>query len=282
MLRTDPQGLLERTLCLHTVRRRVYNVPAPNCLWHIDGNHKLIRWRIVIHGAIDGFSRLVVYLQASANNRADTVYKHFWQATQKYGIPSRVRSDKGGENRDVASFMISTSGMNRSSHIAGRSVHNQRIERLWRDVYLCVTDLFHTLFRSLESEGILSPDNDLHIFALHWVFLPRLQQHLDSFVEGWNNHPLRTERNQSPQQLWHTNSNSPASPDPPQVDELYGVDWRGPPGDRDLALVIPEVQLSRVLSQEELSRLPQQNSTNDDYGVASYIQALGLLTNWFG
>ncbi|KAG9261339.1 hypothetical protein AMEX_G26352 [Astyanax mexicanus] len=235
MLRTDPQGLLERTLCLHTVRRRVYNVPAPNCLWHIDGNHKLIRWRIVIHGAIDGFSRLVVYLQASANNRADTVYKHFWQATQKYGIPSRVRSDKGGENRDVASFMISTRGMNRSSHIAGRSVHNQR-----------------------------------------------LQQHLDSFVEGWNNHPLRTERKQSPQQLWHTNSNSPASPDPPQVDELYGVDWRGPPGDRDLALVIPEVQLSRVLSQEELSRLPQQNSTNDDYGVASYIQALGLLTNWFG
>ncbi|XP_049334255.1 uncharacterized protein LOC125801506 isoform X1 [Astyanax mexicanus] len=240
------------------------------------------RWRIVIHGAIDGFSRLVVYLQASANNRADTVYKHFWQATQKYGIPSRERSDKGGENRDVASFMISTRGMNRSSHIAGRSVHNQRIERLWRDVYLCVTDLFHTLFRSLESEGILSPDNDLHIFALHWVFLPRLQQHLDSFVEGWNNHPLRTERNQSPQQLWHTNSNSPASPDPPQVDELYGVDWRGPPGDRDLALVIPEVQLSRVLSQEELSRLPQQNRTNDDYGVASYIQALGLLTNWFG
>lgn len=24
-------------------RRRVYSVPHPNSLWHIDGNHKLIR-----------------------------------------------------------------------------------------------------------------------------------------------------------------------------------------------------------------------------------------------
>ena len=27
----------------------------PNSLWHIDGYHKLIRWRIVIHGVIDGY-----------------------------------------------------------------------------------------------------------------------------------------------------------------------------------------------------------------------------------
>ena len=29
------------------IRRRVYSVPCPNYLWHIDGNHKLIRWRMV-------------------------------------------------------------------------------------------------------------------------------------------------------------------------------------------------------------------------------------------
>ena len=45
-----------------TVQRRVYNVPAPNCLWHIDGLHCLIRWRIVLHGGIDGYSRRIVYL----------------------------------------------------------------------------------------------------------------------------------------------------------------------------------------------------------------------------
>ncbi len=43
------------------VRRRPYSVPGPNSLWHINGNHKLIRWRFVFHGAIDGISRLVLF-----------------------------------------------------------------------------------------------------------------------------------------------------------------------------------------------------------------------------
>lgn len=42
-----------------TVDRREYRVPRPHSLWHMDGHHKLIRWGIVIHGMIDGFSRTV-------------------------------------------------------------------------------------------------------------------------------------------------------------------------------------------------------------------------------
>lgn len=44
--------------------RRPYSVPGPNSLWHVDGHHKLIRWRMVTHCAIDGYSRLVVFLNA--------------------------------------------------------------------------------------------------------------------------------------------------------------------------------------------------------------------------
>jgi len=40
-LRVDPLGSLMRRL--RTVNRRQYQVPAPLSLWHIDGNHKLIR-----------------------------------------------------------------------------------------------------------------------------------------------------------------------------------------------------------------------------------------------
>lgn len=92
------------------ISRRVYSVPFANALWHIDGNHKLIRlvntkcvrsqrflhaltalmlsclvvsvtllvhclyavfvlfpcrWRFVIHGGVDGFSRFIVYLWCS-------------------------------------------------------------------------------------------------------------------------------------------------------------------------------------------------------------------------
>ena len=42
------------------LQRRVYNIRAPNCLWHVDTNHKLIRWNIIIIGGIEGFSRLSI------------------------------------------------------------------------------------------------------------------------------------------------------------------------------------------------------------------------------
>lgn len=65
---------------------------------HIDGHHKLIRWRVVIHGGIDGFSRTIVYLRRSPNNYAETVLGLFQEAVQRFGLPSRVRSDLSGEN----------------------------------------------------------------------------------------------------------------------------------------------------------------------------------------
>ena len=44
----------------YAICRRVYNVRGPNHLWHIVSNHKLISWRFVIHGCIDGFSKAVI------------------------------------------------------------------------------------------------------------------------------------------------------------------------------------------------------------------------------
>ncbi len=60
------------------------------------------RWRFVIHRGIDGFSTMIVFLQCSTNNIASTVLELFEDAVQKYDLPSRVRSDKGGENTKAA------------------------------------------------------------------------------------------------------------------------------------------------------------------------------------
>ena len=43
MRRVDPEGTLLRSLELNIINRRRYNVAGPLSLWHIDGNHKLIR-----------------------------------------------------------------------------------------------------------------------------------------------------------------------------------------------------------------------------------------------
>ena len=42
MQRTDPEGVLLRTIQLQLVHRRKYAVRGPLSLWHIDGHHKLI------------------------------------------------------------------------------------------------------------------------------------------------------------------------------------------------------------------------------------------------
>jgi hypothetical protein len=75
MARIDPWGTASRQT--QVIVRKKYNVAGPNSLWHIDGNHKLITWKFVIHGAIDGYSRLITYLHCNTNNYASTVLQHF-------------------------------------------------------------------------------------------------------------------------------------------------------------------------------------------------------------
>lgn len=121
--RVDPIGVISRRNVLH---RRKYNVNSPNTLWHIDGYHKLIRWRLVIHGGIDSFSRLIKYLKVASNNTSDTVYEAFIEVVEEFGLPSRVRMDMGGENVKVVSYMNEHQerGPGRGSAITGRSTHN--------------------------------------------------------------------------------------------------------------------------------------------------------------
>ena len=56
-------------------------------MWHLDGNHELIRWHFVIHGGIDGYSQMIVYLKCSTNNTAPTACSLFHDAICQYGLP---------------------------------------------------------------------------------------------------------------------------------------------------------------------------------------------------
>lgn len=78
----------------------------------------------VIHGSIDGYSRIPVYLHALDNNKATTVLNLFLDGVNEYGLPSRVRSEKDGENVDISCYMIThpQRGSRRGSMITGNKL----------------------------------------------------------------------------------------------------------------------------------------------------------------
>ena len=54
----------------------------------------------------------------------------------------------------------------------------------------------------MEEHWILDAANGIDLFFLHFVYLPRIQHSLNQFQESWNHHPVSTEGNKSPYQLW--------------------------------------------------------------------------------
>jgi hypothetical protein len=274
--------------------RRKYSVPGPNSLWHIDGHHAFIRWRMVTHGGIDGYSRLIVYLKCSGNNRAETVLSLFEEATENYGTPSRVRGDHGCENGMVAQFMETRRGADRGSFIMGRSVHNSRIERLWRDVHYGVIQTFYALFYYLESESVLDVDKETDLFCLHYVFLPRINNALHEFKEAYNHHGLRTEKGWSPKKLWVNgmiNINLQSSLavqdvlNNPPVNMVNRNDGDFLEGSEENAIIVPEVAMDTSDDQREdiINSLKEQCNPLaicEDNGISLYLLARNLVMEY--
>lgn len=136
---------------------------------------------------------------------------------------------------------------------------------------------------------MLDPINDLHLYALHYVYLPRINRSIKSFSRGWNSHSLRTEHGHSPQQLFTTGlllmqqSGLTAFDFFDTIDESeYGIDEEGmaPDSDDTARVTIPQLRLN--LSAEHFSELeanfnPLSESSN--HGIEIYQEVVLHLEN---
>ena len=148
----------------------------------------------------------------------------------------------------------------------------------------------------MEQVGILSRNSDIDLFALHYVYNPRINNAPAQFIETFNNHGLSTEHSHSPHQLWvsgilqHHSSNYSGirgilddslpndlamygdDPDAPlpQGDELSGVDVV------PISLNVPE----HVILVLRESFHPEEEDGNQ--GINIYFQVRQVLVLYFG
>lgn len=122
--------------------------------------------------------------------------------------------------------------------LSSSSLHNIRIERLWRDVRKDSLESFRQVFMYLEETGLLVMDDPIHRICLYLVFQNRVQKSLDRTLDAWNHHKIRTEHNKTPIAIFELSrqtaitrgfwTGDPGDEVDVAADAMYGFDGEAP------------------------------------------------------
>ena len=140
-------------------------------------------------------------------------------------------------------------------------------------------------FIFLEIQSLLDLLNEVHLFALSYIYLPRINRALNVFREGWNHHRIRTAHNRLPHQLFvsgmlqlHSSGNT-ALDFFSAVDNTYGIDFSDALSlPEENAVVVPQSQL--VIPDATLQILKDQIdplANSDNYGIELYEQTVAFI-----
>ena len=130
--------------------------------------------------------------------------------------------------------------------------------------------------------GILDPLNELHLFCLHYIYLPRINKSLEEFVDQMNQRPVSTENNMSPLQLWTSgmlqNINSQHTALTVDEMEQYGVD-----PDESVTVSDEDYQVhidppTFALTEEQRMQLPDPFQNDHNQGQNNYLNSVEVMT----
>ena len=136
--------------------------------------------------------------------------------------------------------------------------------------------------------GYLEPANGIHIYSLHYVYLPRINTSLDQFKNAWNHHGIRTAEYKSPYQLFTAGvlglqqSGLRGLDFFENVDENYGVEEMGLPSEQSSYQNVSNSSLYFHLVESDFNQLqqlvdPTQQSQN--YGIDLYLLTLQFVSD---
>ena len=139
--------------------------------------------------------------------------------------------------------------------------------------------------------GILNLDDLVQRYVLHYIFVPRINHVITSFKQGWNSHPLRSEKNWTPKQIW-TNGMidqrrrgilhiAEINDIPVGSEDLewFGMEWYAPhPADDGLATMNVD-DVSSPLNQEQETILRRINplTLSATFGIDLFLNAMNII-----
>ena len=148
-----------------------------------------------------------------------------------------------------------------------------------------VTKQFYR-FHFMEEQRILNCENHIHIYALHYIYIPRINNALETFMNGWNNHAIRTEHGHSPKQLFVAGALHLRNSGMIVLDffenihnEDDGIEEEGLTGD-DNAVVIPENQFGLTeLEFHQLQAHVNPLAESQNHGIELYERTLEFINH---
>ena len=123
--------------------------------------------------------------------------------------------------------------------------------------------------------------SEVQLFCLHLVYIPLIIKAIDEFIGQWNNHPVTTQCNFSPNQLWiqgmlnFRNSEYKAVADVTAGNlDHYGIDEEGPllEMQSDYAVNVP-VTTACLPQGQETALQEARNAifqSGDENGIVAY------------
>lgn len=142
----------------------------------------------------------------------------------------------------------------------------------------------------MESCGLLDPVDETHLFALHYVFLPRINKALSEFKMQYIHHPMRTVGYLSPFQVFHegvlhfsshTGSRSILND---EVPEMFGVDEDGPwpelrTEEEESVVIDPIRNPLQPQDYDELCQSIDSGSDDQNYGITTFSSVLQFISD---
>ena len=197
----------------HDWRRRKANehrgvivVPGPNFCWSIDAYCKLEHWGIQVYGAVDVYSRRIVWIYVGITGRsAVSVLAQYMLAVKTYGIvPSKLSSDRGGETPLGANLHLRLNRMLRQREDGlpltfedafqyGTSKQNVRIETYWNQMSRTAVSRWREYFIELKEERLYDKTLIWDRIAFLAIYVKIIRHEIYEVAVGvWNFHKIRT------------------------------------------------------------------------------------------